>query len=308
MLFAFLGLLAYLFVLRLITKLVVHAVRAFRRWLRGGRTAQGVSEERVAAEHAREVVLQDRDEAILNRTDEDGDKLTPEQQIEVVEVVGEAREEYLSGLRLSWYHVVIIFLVASVLGLLLEETWMLLTAGLRESRVGLVWGPFSPIYGVGAVLLTLLCWGLRTRHVDDYVVFLASMVVGGVLEQLAGWSMQTFLNASSWSYLHLPDHITQWVAWRFLIFWGLLGLVWYKVIMPELLFRLGSPTTARQVTLVALLAVYLAADIFMTGACFTRKAERDAGIPPENGFEVWVDENYTDEFIASTFQNLVIGE
>ena len=46
----------------------------------------------------------------------------------------------------------------------------------------------------------------------------------------------------------------------------------------------------------------------MTGACFTRKAERDAGIPPENGFEVWVDENYTDEFIASTFQNLVIGE
>lgn len=308
MLFAFLGLLAYLFVLRAITKLVVRVWRAFKRWLDGGRTADGVSEERVAVERAREAVLRDRSEALRNRAEADGTRLTPEQQAEVVEVVGEAREEYLSGLSLTWYHVVIIFLVASVLGLLLEETWMLLTAGLTESRVGLVWGPFSPIYGVGAVLLTLLCWGLRSRHVEDYVVFLSSMTVGGVLEQFAGWGMQTFLNASSWSYLHLPDHITQWVAWRFLFFWGLLGLVWYKVIMPELLFRIGSPTTARQVVLVTLLAVYLAADVFMTGACFTRKAERDAGIPPHNSFEVWVDENYTDEFIASTFQNLVIGE
>jgi hypothetical protein len=35
-------------------------------------------------------------------------------------------------------------------------------------------------------------------------------------------------------------------------------------------------------------------------------AARDAGIAPSNGFEEWVDENYTDEFIAARFENMAI--
>ena len=36
-------------------------------------------------------------------------------------------------------------------------------------------------------------------------------------------------------------------------------------------------------------------------------AERDAGVPPANAFERWVDTNYSDEFISARFQNLKIG-
>ena len=219
----------------------------------------------------------------------------------------EAIDEYLDHLRLGWYQAVIIFFLGSMAGLLIEEVWMLVSAGLTESRVGLVWGPFSPLYGLGAILLTWLSFFLRSRGAAGWQVFLVSAVVGGALEQFAGWSMSTFFDAESWTYLHLPDHITQWVAWRFLAAWGVLGLVWCRAVMPRLLYQIGMPTTRRQAVFVTLVAVYLVADVAMTLACFDRKAERDAGEPPSNAFEQWVDTNYNDEFISSRFENLKIG-
>ena len=219
-----------------------------------------------------------------------------------------AVDEYLDHLHLGWYQIVILFFLGSMAGLLIEEVWMLATAGLTENRVGLVWGPFSPLYGLGAVLLTLLSFLLRSRGARAWQVFLVSALVGGVLEQLTGWSMSTFFDAESWTYLHLPDHITQWVAWRFLAFWGLLGLTWSRAVMPRLLYQIGMPTTRRQAVFVTLVAVYLVADIAMTLVCFDRKTERDAGVPPANAFEQWVDTNYSDEFIAARFENLKIGD
>ena len=219
-----------------------------------------------------------------------------------------AVDEYLDHLHLGWYQIVILFFLGSMAGLLIEEVWMLATAGLTENRVGLVWGPFSPLYGLGAVLLTLLSFFLRSRGARAWQVFLVSALVGGVLEQLTGWSMSTFFDAESWTYLHLPDHITQWVAWRFLAFWGLLGLTWSRAVMPRLLYQIGMPTTRRQAVFVTLVAVYLVADIAMTLVCFDRKTERDAGVPPANAFERWVDTNYSDEFIAARFENLKIGD
>ena len=220
----------------------------------------------------------------------------------------EAIEEYLDHLSLGWYQAVIIFFLGSMAGLLIEEVWMLATSGLTESRVGLVWGPFSPLYGLGAFFLTFLCFYLRRRGAAGWQVFLVSALVGGVLEQLAGWSMSTLFDAESWTYLHLPDHITQWVAWRFLVMWGLLGLVWCRAVMPRLLYQIGMPTTRRQAIFVTLVAVYLVADVAMTLVCFNRKTARDAGVPPANAFEEWVDTNYSDEFISGRFQNLKIGD
>ena len=78
--------------------------------------------------------------------------------------------------------------------------------------------------------------------------------------------------------------------------------------MPRLLYTIGMPTTRRQAVFVTLVAVYLVADIAMTLVCFDRKTERDAGIPPANAFERWVDTNYSDEFIAGRFENLKIGD
>ena len=217
------------------------------------------------------------------------------------------RESYLDAMHMGWYQVVILFVVGSMAGLLLEEIWMLITAGLTESRVGLVWGPFSPLYGAGTVLLTLISYQLRRRHAHDVVVFCISAVVGGLLEEITGWGMLTFFHMQSWTYAFLPDHITEFVAWRFLFFWGLLGLIWCRFVMPRALYHIGEPTSKRQAIFITLISLYLVADIGMTVACFMRATARDVGIPPQNAFEQWVDMHYSNEFISARFQNLSTG-
>ncbi|WP_282742192.1 putative ABC transporter permease [Olsenella uli] len=292
----FLTLLSLLFLL-LVVRGFARVIGYFWTWLGHGRDLEHArARGRVTSEGS----LPEEAEEVLSP------RLTRRQRAQVLQSRREEREEFLDGLSLGWYQIVFIFVLGSMAGLLLEEVWMFATAGLTESRVGLVWGPFSPLYGTGTVLLTALSFWLRRKQARSWQIFLLSAIVGGSLEQLTGWGMETLFHAQSWTYAALPDHITTWVAWRFLVFWGALGLVWAKVITPELLFRIGEPTTRRQVTFVVILAVYLALDIFLTVACFSRRAARDAGIPAHNAFEAWVDQNFTDQFMSSKFQNLVI--
>lgn len=266
------------------------AGKSFKRMLRQGRIDAGVYTDAVwtEVEHFGRKKLRA--------------KLSREQQRVIRKARRELRDDFLDDMKPGFYQYVIIFLVASVLGLILETVYMYVAYGVFESRVGLVWGPFSPLYGCAAVLLTAVLWPLR--HKPVWIVFLISAVLGGLLEQLAGWSMETIMHAWSWSYLHFPDHITQWVAWRFLLVWGALGTIWCKSIMPELLFRIGEPTSRRQATTVGLLAAFIVLDVVMTVACFWRAGKRQEGVPPSNLFEEYVDMHYGDEFISDTFENL----
>lgn len=266
----------------------------FKRMLKQGRIDAGVYNDAVWSESERFGSKRLRS------------KISREQQQVIREARLKMREDFISDNPPGLYQYVIIFLVASVLGLIIETIYTLIAFGVLESRVGLVWGPFSPFYGLGAVVLTAALWPLRRRPV--WQLFLISAVMGGVLEQLAGWSMDHFAHLQSWTYLGLPDHITQWVAWRFLAMWGVLGVTWCRLIMPELLFRIGEPTSRRQVVAVSALSVFLVLDIAMTVACFWRAGQRSEGVPPSGPFEIYVDNHFDDAFMAEKFENMAIGE
>ncbi len=296
----------------LVVVFVVWCITSFWAWLGRGKRLKGVCDDDLVSADVKEAVerLDAYRAAQKLGQGQQGPviRLSRQQLREVRQAEDTVRDGFLDHLRLGWYQVVMIFFIGSVLGLVLEEAWMLVTAGVTESRVGLVWGPFSPLYGVGAVLLTLVTFQLRKMHAKGWVVFLVSMVVGGLLEQVTGWAMETFMGAVSWDYIAggVPGAITKWVAVPFLFFWGLLGYVWYRFIMPNLLYGLGKPTTRRKAVFVTLLSVYLVLDVFMTIMCFDRRAARDAGIPPANAFEEWVDENFNNAFMSERFQNMVI--
>ena len=298
-----------LLLLAVLVRLGFLVVRAFMVWLGHGKAIERAKENRDLPDDVRVAAeklyyyhhLRQYNEEIGKPT-----KLSWEQTRQIIHAEHLVRDDYVDHMRIGWYQIVILFVVGSVGGLFLEELWMYITAGLTQGRYGLVWGPFSPLYGFGAVLLTLISLWLRHHNAKWWQVFLMSMLVGGLLEQITGWSMETFMGAVSWDYTYVPGHITRWVAWPFLFFWGVLGLVWEQVVMPWLLHTIGEPTTRRQVIFVLLLAAYLALDIFMTLACFTRRAQRDKGIPARTEFEEWIDEHYSNQFMSQRFENMVI--
>lgn len=287
-------------------------IKSFWTWLGRGKPLKNACEQDLVSDDVKETVKKLETLKAAQKLDvgKQGPRihLNRQQMREVRKAEKEVQEDFLDHLKIGWYQIVMIFFIGSVLGLILEEVWMFITMGATESRVGLVWGPFSPLYGVGAVLLTLVTFQLRKMHAKGIVVFLVSMVVGGLLEQCTGWAMETFMGAVSWDYIAggVPGAITKWVAIPFLFFWGFLGYVWYKFIMPGLLYNLGRPTTKRKAIFVTLLSIYLILDIFMTIMCFDRRAERDAGIPPANGFEEWIDTHFSNAFMSERFQNMVI--
>lgn len=53
------------------------------------------------------------------------------------------KEEKVTIHQLFWY-----FLIFSIAGILIETAHCYITAGVLESRKGLLWGPFCPVYGI----------------------------------------------------------------------------------------------------------------------------------------------------------------
>lgn len=217
-----------------------------------------------------------------------------------------ARDQYLDRATLGITVYIVVFIVASMLGLFAEEVWMWHSQGRMENRAGVVWGPFSPLYGFGGLLFTVVLWNFRKASLAE--VFLVSMGVGAAIEQSTGMAMEYFWHAQSWTYLGLPDAITQWICWSSILVWGVLGVVYARLVLPEIVWVVGEPSHRLQGAVVAVLVVAISVDLLATAYCFYRMGQRSLGIPPQNAVDVYVDGHFNDEFIEGRFQNLVVGK
>ena len=57
--------------------------------------------------------------------------------------------------KITFHDVFWYFIIFSIIGLIVEMLFCYVTTGQIESRKGLIWGPFCPIYGVGGAVLIL---------------------------------------------------------------------------------------------------------------------------------------------------------
>ena len=85
------------------------------------------------------------------------------------------RDETGEGyIKLNYFNLFWVFFVCSVLGLILEEVWHMVVVdpGVYQDRAGMLFGPFSPIYGFGAVLMTMAL--NRFYKKNPLIIFLVS--------------------------------------------------------------------------------------------------------------------------------------
>lgn len=103
---------------------------------------------------------------------------------------------------LGFYKLFWIFLIGCFVGVIVEMAWCLLIHHKLESRAGLLYGPFNPVYGFGAVFMTLLLTPVSKKR--NRLVFLYSMVIGGLFEWLCSYVQETLVGTVSWEYSRLP--------------------------------------------------------------------------------------------------------
>ena len=130
------------------------------------------------------------------------------------------------------YKLLLIAYIGSFAGVVVEMMWCLLTRGYMESRAGLVYGPFNPLYGAGAVLLTVCLYKYRNR--GSWLSFIGGMLVGSVLEYVCSWGEELVLGSRSWDYSNMPFNINGRICLLYSIFWGLLSVFWIKNLYPRI--------------------------------------------------------------------------
>lgn len=157
------------------------------------------------------------------------------------EIGQEVREQVKPNfgyLKIDYFTLFWLFVAGSMFGLAVETIFHAIVYGGYESRAGLVWGPFSPIYGMGAVLLTVSL--NRFHHSHNLIIFIVSMVLGSAIEYTASWLMEVLWGAIAWDYAGTFGSIGGRTNFAFGVMWGLLGLLWVRIAMP--LSSARSPT------------------------------------------------------------------
>lgn len=200
--------------------------------------------------------------------------------------------------RLIFNQIIIFFTLGCVFGTYWEEIMHLVTSfwatGVPtwESRRGLVYGPFSPVYGIGAVLIYLLFYLPRLK---PGVCFVGGAVFGGALEFLLSILQEWIFGTISWDYSGRLLNIDGRTTVPYMIVWGGLVLLFTQIVYP-FVDHIYRKLEAYQVNRVCVaMAIFLTFDITMSVAAVMRQTERREGDPADTKIEVFLDTRFPDE-------------
>lgn len=205
---------------------------------------------------------------------------------------------------LSAYWVFWLFLIAGFLGDFVEVVFWLITRGELTSRSSLLYGPFSIVWGAGAVLLTLVFHGMDDQ--SSARIFMTGTVLGGAYEYICSWLQEIFFGACFWDYRHLPLNLDGRVNLVFCLFWGLAAIVWVRLAYPAL-YRLVSriPRQAGR-RAAAAAAAFLTCSTILSAAALCRMDQRQEGVPALDPVSRFLDERYPDSRLHERYPNMGI--
>ena len=206
----------------------------------------------------------------------------------------------------SFYKLFWVFFIGCFLGVVVERLWCLVRYGHYEPRVGLIYGPFNLVYGIGAWALTLALYPFRNR--SKVFSFLGGALVGSAVEYACSWFQEMVFGSVSWDYSNQPFNLNGRICLLYSVYWGVLGVAWIKELYPRMAKgilhipnRVGRPLTY-------LLTAFMLVNTLMTGLTAMRWLERRQGQPPSNAVEAYFDAHYPDERMAQIFSNLVFND
>lgn len=227
------------------------------------------------------------------------------------------RDETGEGyIKLNYFNLFWLFFVCSVLGLILEEVWHMVVVdpGVYQDRAGMLFGPFSPIYGFGAVLMTMAL--NRFYKKNPLIIFLVCALIGGAFEVFVGWFMQTSFGVVSWSYSHIrlfgmPDPIAVLTGGRtctpFACMWGLGGLIWIKVLLPRLLKLINMIPWKRRYSATVILTAVMLIDGVMTLQSLDYWYQRVNGTVRNIPVAQFYDKHFDNEYMENRFQSMTMS-
>lgn len=222
-------------------------------------------------------------------TESDGQKEIPEEK------------SFAAGL--NYYKLFWIFLIASVMGYIIESVWCIIRHGRLESRQGLIYGPISQVYGIGAVAMTIILFRLLKR--GRKWVFLGSALLGGAVEIILSYLQEMCFGSVSWHYGSAGLGIFGGrTSLFYMVFWGFLGLFFIERVYPLLSNLIETIPNFRGLSLTWVIGLLLFCDIGISAVSVYRWSQRSLDIPPSSAIERKLDKLYPDDYMKEVFPNM----
>ncbi len=158
---------------------------------------------------------------------------------------------------------VLLFFAYSFLGWCIEVTLKYFQFHRFINR-GFLTGPWLPIYGSGAVLITLAVNGLAPLESSVGTTFALSFVLCGTVEYGTSYVMEKRFHARWWDYSQKPMNLHGRVWIGNLILFGLGGVLIIEVLDPLFLGLIGSLSLLRRQILAGVLGSVFLADYIMS--------------------------------------------
>lgn len=154
----------------------------------------------------------------------------------------------------------LLFFVCSLAGWVMEVACKLVQLRRFINR-GFLIGPYCPIYGCGAVAVTVLLSGYRG---DPVTVFSLSMLLCGTLEYVTSYLMEKLFHARWWDYSQKHFNLNGRVCAETLIPFGLFSLLLVEIVQPFCFTLFSRIPDAFRLALCITLCALLATDAIIS--------------------------------------------
>lgn len=215
----------------------------------------------------------------------------------------ENRAGKISVKQIIWYTIIF-----SIVGLIIETVFCYITTGVIESRKGLIWGPFCPVYGVGATILIVLLDKYKDKGIQ---LFLIGCVFGNLIEYGLSYLLEAMYGTRFWDYAYLDWDLNGRICLKYSIFWGILsvGLIKYaKQWVDKLINKIPNNKILHR-TIITFIAIDCIATIWAVNTYQNRVVDSYYEVYVENDnrskIQKYIEDNiFSNEIMQKTFPNL----
>ena len=187
-------------------------------------------------------------------------------------------------LRQTIAELIVLFFCYSVAGWCMEVILKYIQFHRFINR-GFLIGPYCPIYGSGAVVVTVLVGGL-IGNASYIVTFLASFVLCGVLEYFVSWYMEKMFHARWWDYSQKPMNLHGRIWIGNLVLFGIGGVAIVKLIDPVLMKWIHAIPQWILYTLSGAIVMLMIWDNIVSHIAFNLVKKEIDGVEADNSEEV----------------------
>lgn len=194
-----------------------------------------------------------------------------------------------------------LFVLGSILGYIFEMIVVLFQKGYFETRQGLIYGPFIPVYGIGIVIYYLILSNIKIHKKTQ--IFFITMILGGIVEYICSYVQEKVFGTISWDYSGLMFNINGRTSLLHCMYWGIAGVLYVTYIEPKIdyLKQFICKNNRRFITVVV--SIFMILDISLSFVAANRQTERRENVLPNGKLDVLLDTYYPDEYMDRVYCN-----